>query len=642
VANPIYQVGALEKVGIWIDADGDGNFTAWDGSISGGGGGGTQYAEDTASAAAEQVMMAGVVRKDSAASLVDADGDRTELQVDAAGALRVTGGGGGTEYTEDAASAANPTGGQVMLRRRDTLSAVEVSADLDVIAANATAKGELYVKHVDSIPVTGTFFQAAQPVTDNAGSLTVDAPVATPVAVRLSDGAAFITALPVTDNAGSLTVDNPILSVVGGGTEAAAQRVTIATDSTGVLSVDDNGSTLTVDAPVGTPVNVQISDGTRTATVRDTGATDSLNVAIVDATGAQITTFGGGTEYTEDAVAVADPIGGATILVRKDTPATLTSADGDNVAQRGTNYGAAYSQIVTSAGAYVDSFGGGTEYTEDAVAAADPLGKATILVRKDTPATLVSADGDNVAQRGTNYGAAYTQIVTSAGAYVDTFGGGTQYTEDAASAADPVGNMMIARRRDTLTASEVSADADNIAVNTTSKGELYVKHTDNVPVQFVNKRIDVTPTIATSGYVTGDQMGAALTFTSAASASGRGGRVVNAMLTSRTPTALNSLNLHLFEATLTLASSDNAALDLTDANLEAAKYIGTINFQAADYYDTTSNAFCPGTHKAGPPSISFVTSGSANLIGVLEVAATPAAQYAGTTDVIVSIEVEQY
>jgi hypothetical protein len=33
----------------------------------------------------------------------------------------------------------------------------------------------------------------------------------------------------------------------GGGTEAAALRVTLASDSTGVLSVDDNGAALTVD-----------------------------------------------------------------------------------------------------------------------------------------------------------------------------------------------------------------------------------------------------------------------------------------------------------------------------------------------------------------------------------------------------------
>jgi hypothetical protein len=56
--------------------------------------------------------------------------------------------------------------------------------------------------------------------------------------------------LSVDDNGGSLTVDNPALSVVGGGLEATAQRVTIATDSTGVLSVDDNGGSLTVDGTV--------------------------------------------------------------------------------------------------------------------------------------------------------------------------------------------------------------------------------------------------------------------------------------------------------------------------------------------------------------------------------------------------------
>lgn len=116
-------------------------------------GGGTQYDEDTASSPADQLTMAGVVRKDSAASLVDTDGDRTQLQVDASGALRVTGGGGGTEYTEDSASPADPTGNQLMARRRDSLS-TETTTDGDVTALNATAKGELYVKHADLLSVT--------------------------------------------------------------------------------------------------------------------------------------------------------------------------------------------------------------------------------------------------------------------------------------------------------------------------------------------------------------------------------------------------------------------------------------------------------------------------------------------------------
>lgn len=43
-----------------------------------------------------------------------------------------------------------------------------------------------------------------------------------------------------------LTVPAP-LSTTGGGTEATALRVTLASDSTGVVSVDDNGAALTVD-----------------------------------------------------------------------------------------------------------------------------------------------------------------------------------------------------------------------------------------------------------------------------------------------------------------------------------------------------------------------------------------------------------
>lgn len=48
----------------------------------------------------------------------------------------------------------------------------------------------------------------------------------------------------------TIDADTSNLSVVGGGTEAAAVRVTIANNSTGVLSVDDNGGSLTVDGTV--------------------------------------------------------------------------------------------------------------------------------------------------------------------------------------------------------------------------------------------------------------------------------------------------------------------------------------------------------------------------------------------------------
>ena len=199
------------------------------GSI-GGGGADPTYQEDTASTAAEKVIMAGVVRKDAAGSLVDTDGDRTELQVDSSGALRVTsgaGGGSGTEYTEDAASAADPIGRQLIARRRDTL-AVETSADGDVTALNSTGKGELYVKQTDAVPVT-----------DNGGSLTVDGPLtdtqlraaAVPVSGPLTDTQLRASAVPVGDGGSSLTVDGSVS--ISGGVDTELEAAAALADASG-------------------------------------------------------------------------------------------------------------------------------------------------------------------------------------------------------------------------------------------------------------------------------------------------------------------------------------------------------------------------------------------------------------------------
>jgi hypothetical protein len=46
----------------------------------------------------------------------------------------------------------------------------------------------------------------------------------------------------------------------GGGTEAASLRVTVASDSTGVLSVDDNGGSLTVDGSVTADTELTTAD----------------------------------------------------------------------------------------------------------------------------------------------------------------------------------------------------------------------------------------------------------------------------------------------------------------------------------------------------------------------------------------------
>lgn len=203
--------------------------------------------------------------------------------------------GAGTEYTEDAASAANPSGGMQIVRRRDTLTASEVSTDGDNIAVNATSKGEVYVKQTDPVPVTqsGTWDEVG--INDSGNSITVDAPVATPVFVSLSDGTSAIATLPVSlasvpshavTNAGTFVVQengavltalqiiddwdesdrakvNPIVGQAGvaagaGAVGVTVQRVTLASDDPAVvaLQVLDNaiaGSEMQVDIVAALP-----------------------------------------------------------------------------------------------------------------------------------------------------------------------------------------------------------------------------------------------------------------------------------------------------------------------------------------------------------------------------------------------------
>ncbi len=151
-----------------------------------------------------------------------------------------------------------------------------------------------------------------------------------------------------------------------------------------------------------------------------------------------ITGGGGGTEYTEDAVASVNPVGSMTMCVRRDTPDTgEVSADGDNVAVK-----------------------------------CDSKGRIRISVEDTLPVSIAGSVAVTNAGITTIAGA-----VTSAKVQVDCItgcSGGTAYTEDAAAAADPVGLAVVSRRRDTLSTSEVSADGDNIALLSNNKGQLHV------------------------------------------------------------------------------------------------------------------------------------------------------------------------
>lgn len=137
-----------------------------------------------------------------------------------------------------------------------TMVAVDIGAKanaLRVAPANditdATYIGD--IKFGESLPA-GTALMgkvSIDQITANANEVVIKSGTVTTV----SSVTAIANALPAGDNnignVDIVTVPAP-LNVVGGGAEATALRVTIANDSTGVVSVDDGGSTLTIDGTV--------------------------------------------------------------------------------------------------------------------------------------------------------------------------------------------------------------------------------------------------------------------------------------------------------------------------------------------------------------------------------------------------------
>ena len=287
--------------------------------------------------------------------------------------------------------------------------------------------------------------------------------------------------LSVDDNGGALTVDwNGTAPPIGAGVEATALRVTLATDSTGVVSIDDGGGAITVDGTVTANLsatdnavldNIQTSVDTIAAAVStemqvdvvaalpagtnaigklaansgvDIGDVDVLSV--VPGTGA--TNLG----KAIDGIAGATDTGVAPLAIRDDTLSALTPAEGDWTPLR-----------VGSTGAlHVTGAGGGTQYNIDDAGGATDTGTLALAIRDDALTTLTPVDGDYVGLR-----------VSSTGAlHVTGGGGGTEYTEDVATANPIVGTATLMERDDALSA-VTPIEGDWIGLRGNARGALW-------------------------------------------------------------------------------------------------------------------------------------------------------------------------
>lgn len=187
---------------------------------------------------------------------------------------------------------------------------VQIAGDSATDIAPVTAADGLSVKVTNSVPVTGPLTDAqlrATPVpvsgTVATGGLTDTELRATPVPVSAAS-------LPLPSGAATSALQDGIIKDGAGDT-------TQANVSGGRLHVDGSGVTQPVSGtffqatqPISatdldirdlshTADSVKIGDGTDIADVLDLTNSNPLTVAIVDGSGTQITSFGGGTQYTE-------------------------------------------------------------------------------------------------------------------------------------------------------------------------------------------------------------------------------------------------------------------------------------------------------------------------------------------------------
>lgn len=297
-------------------------------------------------------------------------------------------------------------------------------------------------------------------------------------------------------NGAQATVVTAAGALIGGdatnGLDVDVTRVsgTVTVDGSGVTQPVSHAALTELAAAINASSQMDVNIAASNATVTvDLGANNDVTVTNATAANLKAEVVGTGTFVTqvngdaltalqlidnivlvEDAAASGGESGIMPLAVRKDSAGTLASADGDFTPL----------QVDASGSLRVTGGGGGTEYTEDAAAAADPVGTSLILIRKDTPAAITSADGDNVAMRGSDYGAAYVTLVDNAGSFVSV-GGGTQYDEDSAHVSGDKVTMAGVVRADTA-AAQSGTDGDRTVLITDASGRLHVNVGNTVTV----------------------------------------------------------------------------------------------------------------------------------------------------------------
>lgn len=102
--------------------------------------------------------------------------------------------------------------------------------------------------------------------------------------------------------------------------------------------------------------------------------------------------------------------------------------------------------------------------------------------------------------------------------------------------------------------------------------------------------ITATPTLDTNAYATGDRLGSLMTLSLATDATGDI-VVLKSLVIVDAAAQSSAMDVLFFSEAPTIASADNAALDITDAEM-AAKFLGRIVVASGDWTALAANSVC--------------------------------------------------
>ena len=425
-----------------------------------GGGGGVEYAEDTPHVSGDIVKMAGVVQQAADAAL-STDGDRSLLQVDATGFLKVNvkaGGGGGTQYAEDTPHVSGDTLTFAGVVQQTADAALSTDGDRSLLQVDATGWLKTDVK-VSALPAGAATAANQLP---NSHDVTVD-------------NAAGAAAVNIQDGGNIITVD---------GTVAVSGTVTVDTELPAALALADNDPNPTT-SRVG--ANLLVFDGI----AWDRAPGNSADGQLVNL-GANNDVTVTGTVSVSGTVTVDTELPAASALADNDPNPTTSRVGANLLVFDGTNWdrapGTTADGLLVNLGANNDVTVTGSVTVSGTVTADTELPAASALADNDPNPTTSRLGANLLIFDGTNWdrapGTTADGLLVNLGANNDvtvagtvavgpTMVPGTAATnlgkaEDAIHATGDVGVMALAVSNEANTA--FAADGDYVPQATDTEG----------------------------------------------------------------------------------------------------------------------------------------------------------------------------